>query len=132
MYQQSPLPIKHTELPVTPNVLSNETYRIPEICVDTVKSVTPTICDTPQSIEINYQTKSEYNIDPNFLIICIALLLVLLAVVGFVGYWVLTRHNHSNSKTNKRRERFLTIFLYGFGILTAIVIFFLFYLIICH
>ncbi len=109
---------------------ADRTYQIPEICEDTVKSITPTICDTPQSIEINYQTKNRFNLDPNFLIICIALLLVLLAVVGFVGYWVLTKTNSKHKKG--RRERFLTIFIYGYGILTAIIIFFLFYLIICH
>ena len=131
MFQRSPLPIRHEELPVTQNVLSNESYQILQICIGDKPDLSP--IHTPQSVEVNYQTKSKFNLDPNFLIICIALLLVLLAVVGFIGYWALTKNNQSNSKcnkANKRRERFLTMFLLGFGILTAIVIFFLFHLII--
>ena len=130
MFQQSPLPIRQEELPVTQSVLSNNSINVPRICVSDSDENIP--IQPFQPVEVNYQTESKLNLDSNFLIICITLLLALLAVVGFIGYWVLTKHNHSNSNANKRREIFLTIFLYGFGILTAIVIFFLFYLIIYH
>ena len=100
---------------------------------NTVNPCEPISIQPSQSVEVNYQTKSKTNMDSHFLVICISLLLLLLAVVGFVGYWLMvkvTEHHNTNDKQNKRRERFLTMFLCGYGILTAIVILVLFYLII--
>ena len=115
MYQRSPLPIRQEELPVTQNDISTESndksYNLPQIYINDntdLSSVEP-----DQSVEMNYQSKSKLNLDPKFLIICIVFLLVLLAVVGFVGYWIISKNNQfkCNSKTNKRREGFITMFL---------------------
>lgn len=141
MFQRSPLPTRQGELPVTSpfvhNLGTTETLQIPQICVPPSPNTNNPICIQPsQSLEVNYQAKAKTNLDPHFLIVCISLLLLLLALVGFVGYWLITKtnkhHNNSNDKQAKRRERFLTMFLCGYGILTAIVILLLFYLIVCQ
>lgn len=60
MFQRSPLPIRQQELPITQNVLSTESYQIPRVCVNDppdLSSIQPY-----QSVEVNYQTKSKFNI----------------------------------------------------------------------
>ena len=136
MFNRFPLSTNNVELPLDNVNLFNEPDQISSVCSNQInKSINQHPLLPSQSLEVNYQTKARLNLDPEFLIICITLLLILLAIVGFVGYWVMTNSDKDkphNSKSNKRRERFLTMFLCGFGILTAIVIFFMFYLIVCY
>jgi nitrogen fixation-related uncharacterized protein len=126
MLQRSPLPVRHANPVITTD---------PTSLFDSKPFTSDPICGKP-IINISSSTDKKYyqsccnkNISSDFLIICVALLLILIALVGFAGYWAINSNNHNN-KCNKRKEKFLTNFLYGFGILSAIVIFFLFYLII--
>ena len=86
-----------------------------------------------QSLDQIYQPDEPQKLDITFLITCVGLMF-LLALVGFGGYWALTKRDHHHNMNSieiyKSRERFLTIFICGYGLLTAIIIFFIFYLVI--
>lgn len=130
MFQRSPLPIRQGS--TVPSIASEEAISTSSINLRSypdqtslINTYEPQIYPSCNQTDLLYYRK-DINQNIKFLIICIVLLLILLVLGGFLGYWVIIRSN----KSNKHREKFLTNFLYGFGILTAIVIFFLFYLII--
>lgn len=127
MFQRSPLPVKQP----LPEVIPDQNITL-SISPSQAEIIPVSQSYHTECISKPHRINKCYNHEPTdirFLIICIALLLLLLAVVGFVGFWVISNSDKHNKKPNKTRERFLTNFLYGFGVLTAIVIFFLFYLI---
>ena len=112
---------------------SDTMYKLPEIPIKHQYNPLP-IVKTSQCSN-NLSIISDDNIinnepDTKFLLVCIGMLILTLIVVGFVGYWVLYKHdNYNNNKSNKK---FLMNFLYGIGITILLVVLFLCYLIVCH
>ena len=113
--------------PYQPSIQTLDNYEsISDVQYDPIKSF-----ETKQSIrscdlvsnhsdEVGY-----YKSDISFLLVCIGLLLLLLTLIGFVGYWALIKCN----KESKDKE-FLKIYLYGIGFIVAIVILVLVFLIV--
>ncbi len=107
-------------------------YKLPEIPIEHQHHNPEPIFET--RYESNQETinKIADALDIKFLLVCIGLLLFLLILVGFVGYWVLFKHDNYNDNSNKSNKQFLRIFLYGIGVTILLVILFLFYLITYH
>ena len=86
----------------------------------------------PATVEVKCQTTTKLTktqLDPYFLIGCIVFLIVVLTLVVFGGYYLLTRSKRY-STTNSKDRKFLKQCIYGTGVIIFIVILFLFYLIV--
>ena len=113
--------------PYQPSIQTLDNYEsISDVQYNTIKSfetkqpIGPCDLVSNHSDEVNY-----YKSDVSFLLVCIGLLLLLLTLIGFVGYWALIKCD----KESKDKE-FLKIYLYGIGFIIAIVILVLVFLIV--